>query len=119
MSATLSELTGAPIIAVGEIAPATVAALQRRIARALDDGHTRIVVDLGNVTVLGTQTTCQFCAALRRVDRRGAMLAIADAHPRLERVLELCELDGVELYPSVGAALSAAGAEQPEAGGRG
>jgi hypothetical protein len=49
----------------------------------------------------------RFFATLRRLTRRRAALAIVGAPPAVAHVLELCAISGVELYPSVGDALSA------------
>jgi anti-anti-sigma regulatory factor len=94
------------VVLEGEIDPAAVLALQRRLGAALHAGQRRIVVDLGAVTVLGAQTVSRFCAMLRRLTGGGATVAIVGAPVLVRRVLELWAIDGLELYPSVSAALS-------------
>jgi anti-anti-sigma regulatory factor len=108
---TLPHVTDDRIITLeGEIGPGEVIALQRRIVRALDRGcgrgRGRIVVDLGAVTGVGGPTIGVLCGALRFVSRCGATLAIAGGPPGVRRGIELCEIDGVELCPSVNAALT-------------
>lgn len=95
------------VVLEGAIDPGVVTALQRWIGAALDAGEHRIVVDLRAVTLLGAQTMSLFCATLRRLTRGRAVLAIVGAPPAVARVLELCAISGVELYPSVRDALSA------------
>jgi anti-anti-sigma factor len=91
----------------GEVDPGTVIALQRTINRALDSGRGRVVIDLGAVSGVGTQTLSLFCGALRRL-KSGAVLVIVGADPRVRRVLEVCAIDGLALYPTINAALASA-----------
>ena len=107
MTYTLPHVTDDRIITLeGEIGPGEVIALQRRIVRALDLGRGRIVVDLDAVTGVVAPTTGLLCAALRFVSRCGATLAIAGGPPGVQRGIEVCEIDGVELCPTVNAALT-------------
>jgi anti-sigma B factor antagonist len=100
--------TDVPILALeGEVGPAAVIALQRRIARALDGGHRRIVLDLGATTILGGPTLGLLCGTLRFVNRCGATLAIAGSPARVQRAIDLCDLDRVEFHPTVHTALAA------------
>jgi anti-anti-sigma factor len=93
----------ATVVLEGEIGPAVVVALQRQVDAAFDAGQRRIVVDLRAVTVLDAQTVSMFCAALRRLKRSGATLAIVGVPSPVGRVLELCATAGLELQPSAGA----------------
>jgi anti-anti-sigma factor len=93
----------ATVVLEGEIGPAVVVALQRQVDAAFDAGQRRIVVDLRAVTVLDAQTVSMFCAALRRLKRSGATLAIVGVPSPVGRVLELCAIAGLELQPSAGA----------------
>jgi anti-anti-sigma factor len=95
------------VVLEGEIDPATLLALQRQVSDALRVGQRRVVVDLRAVTVPGAQTVSLLYAVLHRLNRRGARLAIVGAPASVGRVLELCAIDGLELHPSVSAALSA------------
>lgn len=108
MTYTLPHVTDTPIITLeGEIGPAAIIALQRRIVRAVDAGHHRIVVDLSAVSGLGGQTLSLFCGVLRFVNRCGATLAIVGGSADVPRAIDLCELDGVEFHPTAHAALTA------------
>jgi anti-anti-sigma factor len=84
-----------------------VIALHRRITGALDAGADCVVLDLTAVTVLGGQTAGVLCGVLRRLARRGAMLAVAGGPPHVQRALELCAIDRLERYPTRDAALIA------------
>jgi anti-anti-sigma factor len=104
------------VVLEGEIDPAALRALQRQVSDALRVGQRRVVVDLRAVTAPGAQTVSRLCAVMHRLNRRGARLAIVGAPAAVGRVLELCATDGLELYPSAGAALSSANlAAQPAA----
>ena len=95
----MSSTSHAPQIAViamtGEL---DTVSLQRRVTQSLD-ALEQIVIDLGEVTGIRTQTISSFCCVLRGVSRRGATLTIAGPSPRLCHVIELCELD-VALKPA-------------------
>jgi anti-anti-sigma factor len=107
MTFTCREVSEVWVIALeGKVDPGTVIALQRKINRALDSGSGGVVIDLGAVSV-GAQTLSLFCGALRRL-RGGAVLAIVGADPRVRRVLELCAIDQLALYPTINDALAAA-----------
>lgn len=98
-----------PIVAVeGAIDPKAAVALQQRLTVALGFGRGFVAVDLRAMTVGGEQPTGLFCDALRRVSRDDARLALAGAPPAVSRMLERSVIDGVELYPTVGAAVAAA-----------
>jgi anti-anti-sigma factor len=104
----VAELAAAQVIALaGEIDPGMVIALHRRIDRTLDAGASRVVLDLGAVTVLGGQTVSMLCGALRRLTRRGATISIAGSPPHVQRVLERCAIDRLEQYTTGEAALMA------------
>lgn len=106
MTLTRPEVSEVWVIALeGEVDPGMVIALQRKINRALDSGRGRVVIDLGAVRGVGAQTLSLFCGALRRLNR-GAALAIVGADPRVRRVLEVCAIDGLALYPTINAALA-------------
>ena len=108
MTFTRPEVSEVWVIALeGEVDPGMVIALQRKINRALDSGRGRVVIDLGAVSGVGAQTLSLFCGALRRL-RGGAVLAIVGADPRVRRVLELCAIDRLALYPTMNAALASA-----------
>ena len=82
--------------------------LQRRVAIALGSGRTFVVIDLSAITIEDRQAIDLLCDALRRVDRHEGRLALAAAPPAVRGGLERSVIDGVELYPTLGAARAAA-----------
>jgi anti-anti-sigma factor len=103
-----------PIVAVeDELDPHTIDALQRRLTRALGVGRGFVVVDLRAVRAADAEASNLLCGALRRVERHDARLALAGAPPAACRVLERSEIDGVELYPTLGTAVAAATRARP------
>lgn len=77
--------------------PGAAAALQQRITDAFDAGHRRVVIDLRAAILEGTSTVSVFCSALRRLTRPDATIAVVGLPVRVRRVLEVCDIDGVEL----------------------
>jgi anti-anti-sigma regulatory factor len=98
-----------PVVTVeGRIDAKAVLALQRRLAIALGSGHAFVVVELSAITIERKHAIDLLCDALRRVDRHEGRLALAGAPPAVRRELERSVIDGVELYPTPGAAMAAA-----------
>ena len=73
-----------------------VSRLQRQVSDALT-GYDRVVIDLHDVSVLGTPALALLCCALRRTHRPGATLVIAGATRPAHDALAVCELPGVQL----------------------
>ena len=71
--------------------------LQRRLDEALDAGRRRITLDLGGVAIAGPQTEVLLCRALRRLTRSGAAVTIVGVDRRVSRILELCEIEGLNV----------------------
>jgi anti-anti-sigma regulatory factor len=86
------------VIALAEpVVAESVLALLGRSERALVDGGT-IVIDLRDLHRIDTQTLSELCAALHKVNPQGAKLAVVGADPRVQWVLALCDIDGLELH---------------------
>lgn len=85
---------------------ADVHTLQRRVDGALLARRRPIMIDLLAVSYIDTQTLAELCSALRRLTGRGATIAVVGADARVQWVLELCWIDGVELHPTLNAALT-------------
>lgn len=98
----------------GQIDPGMVAALQRRVSKVLEGAPTHLVIDLGAVTGIGTQTLSLLCGMLRRLSRRDATLAVVGADLRVLRVLDFCAIDGLEIHPTVDAVVAASHRGAPE-----
>lgn len=94
------------VIAVPDHADAdTARAVGARIRDALVAGHRWIAVDLSAVHHMSTRTLSELCVGLRRVGSAGRRLAVVGADPRVEWVLGLCDISGLELHRTVGSAL--------------
>jgi anti-anti-sigma regulatory factor len=109
----------AAVIALPERAEAgTVFALRSRSVRALSAGHRWIAVDLRAVDHIDTPTLAELCVALRQIGAHGHRLAIVGADLRVQWVLELCDIDGIELHPTLKSALDGSRATQHQRGHR-
>jgi anti-anti-sigma factor len=100
----------------------TVTELQRRIDQALSDGRRLIVIDLLGAGVMSASVLSMLCAALRQACSGGPRLAIVGADPRVAGIFELCEIDGLELHPTINTALASSmtqPSEPPRLGWRG
>lgn len=97
MSGPATESSDVPVIALeGALDADAIAFLERRA------GDARVVLDLRAMRVVGTSSLSQFCVALRRLCSRGCAVAVVGAGPRVEWVLERCEIEGVTLHPAGG-----------------
>jgi len=96
------------IAASGRVDSASYAALDRRMAEALDEGRRHLVLDLHDVESIEPNALGFLWATLRGVRRRGATLAVAGAQPSLHSALGVLSSGGLATHPSVHAALSAA-----------
>lgn len=87
------------IFAAGEIDIDAVSRLQREVIDALT-GYDRIIIDVHDVSVLGTASLAWLCCALRQAHRPRASIVICGAPPTVRYALEACELPGVGLHPA-------------------
>jgi anti-anti-sigma factor len=102
------------VIALPDHADAdTARAVGARIRDALVAGHRWIAVDLSAVHHMSTRTLSELCVGLRRVGSAGRRLAVVGADPRVEWVLGLCEIRGLELHRTIGSALPPAETSGP------
>ena len=87
------------VIALAEpLAAGTMPALLGRCEPALVDGGV-VVIDLRAAPTIDTQTLSELCAVLREISRHGAKLVVVGADPRVQWVLALCEIPGLEVHP--------------------
>jgi anti-anti-sigma regulatory factor len=89
-----------------------VRVLRSRSERALVTTSRAIVIDLGAADQIDTRTLSELCAALRSIGRHGAELAVVSRDPRVRWALALCDIDGLELHPTVKIALARSRADQ-------
>ena len=86
----------------GRVDAAAVERCTARVADALGDGATRIVVDLRAVTMLPLPELSLVCRLLRQAGRAGAArIAVVGGPPHARQTIALCAIDGVELRPEM------------------
>lgn len=69
--------------------------------KAVDDGKSNLVLDLGGVEYMSSAGLREMVRILKRVKRVGGDLRIANPSERVREVLELAGLDSVfEIYPT-------------------
>jgi anti-sigma B factor antagonist len=103
--------------ATGELDLYAAPDLKRRLARAIDDGKTRIVVDLTDAMFMDSTALGVLIGALKRLRVRDGALAIASEQPSILRILDVTGMDQVlDLHPTAADALAAvAGRPDPTA----
>ena len=106
-SVVACELRGsaAVLAPAGRINRDTILELKRRVGAAVALGHRLIVIDLNGAHLVESQALSEFCAGLRAL-RTDARLALVVADLRTRWVLELCAIDGLELHPTIDAAVT-------------
>ena len=111
MELTLDARTDGPfqIIAVGgEIDVYTAPRLREAIVAAIDDGHTRLVVDVEKVEFLDSTGLGVLVGALKKVRADGGTLDIVCTQERILKIFDITGLDKVfGLHDSVSAAIAA------------
>lgn len=103
-----SDADGATVLGVaGEVDVHSGPVLRARIARLLDSGRHRLVVDLGDVNFLDSTGLAALVAGLNRARELGGSLTLACPQERLVRRLRLTGLDEVfVVYATVADALA-------------
>ena len=111
MEVTLDSRTDGPfqIIAVGgEIDVYTAPRLREAIVAAIDDGNTRLVVDVEKVEFLDSTGLGVLVGALKKVRADGGTLDIVCTQERILKIFDITGLDKVfGLHDSVSAAIAA------------
>jgi anti-sigma B factor antagonist len=79
----------------GQIDLYTAPTFKAKILGLIDQGTTRVVVDLSAVSFLDSTALAVFVAALRRVRARGGSLSLIVRDYDIERLLEITGLDGL------------------------
>jgi anti-sigma B factor antagonist len=73
----------------------TAPELRDAIGNAIDEGHTRLVIDLTDATFIDSMTLGVLLSALKRVTPLGGRLVVVCPDPHLRRVFEITSLDRV------------------------
>jgi hypothetical protein len=81
---------------------ATISELERLLSAAVDDGHRHVVIDVLAVVAMPPQILTELRDALR-VSNATTRLSVIAADVRLPWVRDLCEIDAVELHPTINA----------------
>lgn len=82
------------------VEPDTISELERLIASAMDDGYRHVVIDVLAVVAMSPQSLTELCAVLR-VGNGTTRLCVIAADARLPWVRGLCEIDTLELHPTI------------------
>lgn len=79
----------------GEVDVYTALRLREAIVSAIDDGHTRLIVDVEQVQFLDSTGLGVLVGALKRVRADGGSLDIVCTQPRLLKIFQITGLDKV------------------------
>lgn len=94
ISAQTPEWPGALIVARGELDVEVVPELRARLAEALDAGHTRIVIDLAEVSFIDSLSLSAIVGARRKLAEPGR-LAVVAVHDYVRLILQATGLEQV------------------------
>jgi anti-sigma B factor antagonist len=105
----VSEVKGWTVVAVhGEIDVATSPALRERLIGLVNDGATRLVLDLEAVDFLDSTGLGTIVSLLKRVRTHGGDLRLVCTEARIRRLFEITGLEkAVPLHASLDDAISA------------
>lgn len=104
----VSELGGWTVVSLyGELDVATAPALREELIELVNDGHTRLVLDLEGIDFLDSTGLGSLIGALRRTRTHGGDLRLVGTDTRITRLFEITGLDkAVPLLPSLDAAVA-------------
>ncbi len=75
--------------------------LHQALAKAIDDGRTKVVVNLESVEYMSSAGLRELVSALKQVNKMNGDLRLANPSPKVMEVLELAGLDTIfKVYPS-------------------
>ncbi len=83
------------VVVAGELDLTTVGDLRRRVDAALDDGRTRLVIDLDGVTHLDSSGLSELLSTHQRTSELRGALALVVTSPSIRRILEIRGVDGL------------------------
>lgn len=95
----------------GEVDLYTAPQLRERVAWAIEDGASRIVVDLADVSFMDSSGLGVLIGALRRLRERGGELAVVCGEGPVRRLLAITGLD--RLFPVHGSVEAATSPRDP------
>jgi anti-anti-sigma factor len=97
----------AVIVVEGWLDASSVAALERALKDAFDNGHWKVVLDLHQLRSVDPGALEVLWAGLRGAIRRGGTLGTAGLRPSLQKAMEPLLVHGLHLHATVGEAVSA------------
>lgn len=110
MEFTVSTRSEGPFTVVevsGEVDVYTAPRLREAVVSAIDDGNTRLVIDVDKVEFLDSTGVGVMVGALKKVRSSGGTLDIVCTQPRLLKIFDITGLDKVfGLHASVADAVS-------------
>jgi len=108
---------GVVILALPErVEAASILALRSRSERAILTGSRAITIDLRATHHIDTPTLSELGRALHRISLHGPRIAVVGADPRVQWVLDSCDIDGLRLYPTMSSAFAHVRANPTRAG---
>jgi anti-sigma B factor antagonist len=104
----------------GEIHLTTAPRFSQRLQGAIDEGNTRLVLDLSGVEFIDSTGLSVLLAGLRRVDQLQGRMAIVCANPTVLRLFQITSLDETfDIFAERSAAfahVAGPGSDQPAGG---
>ncbi|HEV2075402.1 MAG TPA: STAS domain-containing protein [Thermoleophilaceae bacterium] len=92
----------------GEVDLYTAPEFKERLVQLIDEGKTRLVVDLGKATFIDSTTLGVLVGAVKRLRPTGGSLALVCTDPNIVKIFEITGLDRVfPIHESQDEALSA------------
>jgi anti-sigma B factor antagonist len=100
----------------GEIDLYTAPEFKQRMAEIIDDGKTRVVVDLSQATFIDSTTLGVLVGGVKRLRPSGGSLALVCTDDNITKIFEITGLDRVfPIHGSRDEALAAVGSADPSA----
>ncbi len=102
------DISGWAVVSIyGELDVATAPDLKERLVDLVNEGRSRIVLDLGGVDFLDSTGLGMIVSALKRARTHGGDLRIVCTESRITRLFEITGLDkALPLLPTVDAAVA-------------
>lgn len=76
------------------------------LSDTIDNGHIRLVLDLGSVEYMSSAGLREIVSALKKVKRETGDMRLAQPSPRVREVLEMAGLDTIfRIFPTQGEAI--------------
>jgi anti-sigma B factor antagonist len=97
--ALVDDLPIARVLVAGELDLHTAPRLDRFLNRLLADGYRQVDLDLSQLRFLAAAGLTVFCTASARFRQVGGQLRLTTVPPRIRRVLQITNLDGVLELP--------------------